>query len=199
MDKDKNHPDMEEPSVLDYLKSKLKFWERGQKVDLFAQEQGLLQPAEGESPVTQPEMPVGIEKPPESNTSGRHWPWRSLLALIFALLGQRVFEPSPTRSVIPGLVLYGFGFAWLMLAYLRKEWTLTPYPETGTGSDNQKVRRLPLILGVVLSVAAFLTLGDNLFTLLNVTLWVLHGPGFLAAARKPTAVLAESEGPFNPR
>jgi 4-amino-4-deoxy-L-arabinose transferase-like glycosyltransferase len=50
---------------------------------------------------------------------------------------------------------------------------LAPYPDEGTGSEIIHVRRLPLILAIVFSVAAFLTLGNNLFTLLNVTLWIM--------------------------
>ncbi len=177
MNPDKNrYDDMEEPSLLDYLKSKLKFWQRGQMLERYALEPVSPQPVEGESPITRPEMPEMpemAEKPRGKAPQARAWPWRSLLALVFALLGQRAFEPSPNRTVITGLVLYGFGFAWLILAYLTKEWTLTPYPESDTGSDALRVRQLPLILGIVLSVAAFLTLGNNLFTLLNVTLWVL--------------------------
>ncbi|HEX7540908.1 MAG TPA: glycosyltransferase family 39 protein [Anaerolineales bacterium] len=173
MNLEKNHPDEEEPSLLDYLKSKLKFWERGQKVELYSLEPGSSQSVEGELPVGQPETPEMAGKPHEKTAQVNHWPWRSLLALVFALLGQRAFEPSPNRTIIPGLVLYGFGLACLILACLRKEWILAPYPDTGTGSDSLRVRRLPLILGIVLSVAAFLSLGDNLFTLLNVTLWVL--------------------------
>ena len=186
---------MEEPSILDYLKSKLKFWEREQKVELYALEPASPQSVEGESPVTQPETPEMAGKPREKTAQANRWPWRSLLALVFALLGQRTFEPSPNRTVITGLVLYGFGLAWLILACLRKEWTLTPYPETGTGSDTLRVRRLPLILGIVLSVAAFLTLGDNLFTQLNVTLWVLAIIFFVWAFWLP----GENRPPFWPR
>ena len=195
MNSNKNHPDMGEPSILDYLKSKLKFWEREQKVELNALEPVLLQSVEGESLVTQPETPEMAGKPREKAAQANRWPWRSLLALFFALLGQRAFEPSPNRTVITGLVLYGFGFVWLILACLRKEWTLTPYPETSTGSDTLRVRRLPLILGIVLSLAAFLTLGDNLFTRVNVTLWVLAIIFFVWAFWLPR----ENQPPFWPR
>ena len=173
MNSEKNHPDMEEPSILDYLKSKLKFWEHDQKVGLISLEPALPQSADGMSLETQPETPGMAGKPREKIARSDHWPWRSLLALVFALLGQRAFEPSPNRAFTTGLVLYGFGFAWLILAFLRKEWTLTPYPETSTGSVKVRIRWLPLILGIVLSLVAFLILGDNLFTQLNVTLWVL--------------------------
>jgi 4-amino-4-deoxy-L-arabinose transferase-like glycosyltransferase len=177
MTKAKNRPEPEEPSILDYLKSKLKFWDREQKVDFYAPEPSSTVPVKGKSAVTQAKKPAKTAgkagMPLVKVAHANRWPWRSLLALFFALLGQRAFEPSPNRPVITGLVLYGFGLAWLILAYLRKEWILTPYPETGNGSDSLRVRRLPLLLGILLSVAAFLTLGNNLFTKLNVTLWVL--------------------------
>jgi 4-amino-4-deoxy-L-arabinose transferase-like glycosyltransferase len=194
MNTDKNHPD-EEPSVLDYLKSKLKFWEPGQKFESLEFEPVSPQPGEEESSLTQPETPEMAGKPLQITAQSSRWPWRSLLALVFALLGQRAFEPSPNRTVVAGLVFYGFGIAWLILAYLRKEWILTPYLETGTRSDPLRVRLLPLILGIVLSVAAFLTLGNNLFTLLNVMLWVLAIIFFVWAFWLPR----ENQSPFWPR
>jgi len=192
MKSNNNHPDLEEPSILDYLKSKLKFRELEQKVGLNAQGPVLPQSVEGESPEMQPDTPAMAGKPREKTVQPNRWPWRSLLALFFALLGQRAFEPSPNRTVTAGMVLYGFGFAWLLLACLRKEWTLTPYPETRTSSDTLRVRRLPLILGMLLSVAAFLTLGNNLFTLVNVTLWVLAIMFFVWAFWLPL----ENQPPF---
>ena len=193
MNTDKNHP--EEPSLLDYLKSKLKFWERGQKIEPFAPEPEQLQSVEGESLEMQPELPEKAEKTGEKVIKLGRWPWRSLIALVFALLGQRAFEPSPNRTAIPGLMLYGFGLAWLILAYWRKEWTLAPYPETGTRSDSLRVRPVQLVLGIVLASAAFLTLGGNLFTRLNVTLWVLAIFFFAWAFWLPR----ENRSPFWPR
>ena len=70
-------------------------------------------------------------------------------------------------------MLYGLGFALLILAYWRKEWTPAPYPETGSGTDTLRSPVDTAHPGDHLVVAAFLTLGNNLFTLLNVTLWVL--------------------------
>ena len=162
-----------EPSVLDYLKDKLKFWKRGQKVELPTAESNLPETVEEHVPEMESEAPDVVIRTWAKISQTNAWPWRSLLALFFALLGQRAFEPSPNRTATVGLVLYGFALAWLILAYLRKEWRLAPYPETGNGSDTMRVRRLPLILAIILSGAAFLTLGNNLFTILNVTLWLL--------------------------
>ncbi len=96
------------------------------------------------------------EKPAEPN----HWPWRSLLALALALLAQRAWEPVPNRTAAVGLVLYATRLALLVWAFFSKEWTLAPLPETGSASDTLQVRWLPLILGIPLSLAAFLTLGQ---------------------------------------
>ncbi len=181
MTKENNPPGMEEPSILDYLKSRLKFWEHRYESKPAPGETGMAPVTEARPPAVSTESPKQAQagKPglPEQTLkiSPQHyrWPWRSLLALFFALLGQRSFEPSGTRSNLPGLIFYGFGLVWLILAMLRKEWAASAYPEPGTRSDALKVRRLPLILAVILSAAAFMTLGGNLFTPVNVSLWIM--------------------------
>ena len=178
-------PTNDEQSLLDYLKAKLKFWERSEKNQISVATGSQEGKASTKDDLTasqaEPDEPIAIRsknlaaanRPLAKDSQPYRFPWRSMLALSLALLGQRAFEPTPNRAVVIGLVLYGFGLAWLILAYLRKEWILAPSLEIGTGSDTLRVRRLPLILGVGLSVAAFLTLNNNLFTRLNVTLWVL--------------------------
>jgi 4-amino-4-deoxy-L-arabinose transferase-like glycosyltransferase len=168
-------PPFEEPSVLDYLKSRLKFWDRGEKISLPAEPAPLR-----EGPVTIPgeekEAPAAallpqvsvVEQPRQPN----HWPWRSLVAVALALLGQRAWEPSSHRTVTVGLIFYGLSLAMLVWALRNREWTLSPLPESGNGSDGLKVRMLPLILAIPLSLIAFLTLTGNLFTIANVTVWV---------------------------
>ena len=173
MNTDKPPFTKKEPSVLDYLKDKLRFWEHGQKVELPAEQPVSPVQVDEQTPAVEAEEPDVVTRTWAKVTKANSWPWRSLLALVFGLLGQRAFEPSPNRTAIAGLVLYGFALAWLILAYLRKEWMLAPYPDAGTGSERIRVRRLALILAIVFSVAAFLTLGNNLFTHLNVTLWIL--------------------------
>jgi 4-amino-4-deoxy-L-arabinose transferase-like glycosyltransferase len=170
----------EEPSVLDYLKSKLKFWVRGEKIEIPA----LGRPPEEISPDA-PEMEESetvVPEPAQASSAGTQpakdvqphpWPWRSLLALGLALLGQRTWEPSPDRTAGLGLLFYLLALAFLVWAALRREWTLAPILETGSGTDTLRVRRLPLFLGIPLALFAFISLGDNLFTLWNVSLWVL--------------------------
>ncbi len=178
-------PINDEPSVLDYLKARLRFWERSGKKQISPEARPVGGGISMDDGTAGPEMEpaqsdfAGSEKlavtgmPLKTNPLATRFPWRSMLALVFALLGQRAFEPAPNRAVTTGLILYGFGLAWLVLAYLQKEWVLTPYQQTGTSTDKMHVRWVQLTLGSVFSVAAFLTLGDNLFTVLNVTLWVI--------------------------
>jgi hypothetical protein len=172
----------EEPSLLDYLKSRLKFWEHNE-IGSFPASSEPLNKGTGQVPVDAPEArPLeAVEVLPGSLPEGKsigsrqiaRWPWRSLLALAFALLGQRTWEPAPDRTAGTGLVLYILGLALLVWAYFSHEWTLAPALQTGTASDALKVRRLPLFLGIPLMLVAFIFLGNNLFTKWNVLLWVL--------------------------
>src|SRR5512140_3583431 len=163
----------QEPSLLDYLKDRLKFWKHGQKIVIPSEQPNSPKPVMEIAPVPAEEKPDVIERSWERITHVKGWPWRSLLALLFALFAQRTFEPSPNRTAIAGLILYGFAFGWLVLAYKRKEGRLAGYPEGLAGNESSTIRRIPLILAIVFAGAAFATLGDNLFTLLNVTLWIL--------------------------
>ncbi len=178
---------MEEPSVLDYLKSKLKFWEKGPKIEIppepAAETEGEASAALAE-PRPVPAAPPKAEEPPRPPRPPFEWkkfPWRALLALIFILLAQRTFEPSPNRTPGSGLFLYAIGLAWLALAFLRGEWKLADLAEAGAGSDALGVRALPLALAGVFSVAAFAFFSKNTFTALNVTLWLAALACFLWA------------------
>ena len=126
---------MPEPSILEYLKSRLKFWERGEKIKIPAEPEiqrsrFIATPATGPEPAALQDEHVSLEKPPqEKSAQPNHWPWRSLLALIFALSAQRAWEPAPGRTAIVGLVLYAISLALLVWAYFKQEWILAPVPE----------------------------------------------------------------------
>ncbi len=152
---------MEEPSVLDYVKSKLRFWRRG------------------EIEVSE-EPPPALTEPPPPDESSRGWPWRALLALGLALLAQRAFE-LPHDSPRPGIVLYFLAFSALGWALLHGEWPLAEPPAVEEREAPFTLRVLPLLLSLVLALAAFLDFGENLFTRRNVTLWLLALASFLWA------------------
>ena len=169
-----------EPTVLDYVKSLLRgkplaipelqpapeasqpFAEQTQEQTLAASEQS--QP-EGEQ--------AAPEAVPENRTAGVSLPWRSLLALGIALLAQISLMPRPNRVWLPGLILYLCSAGVLVWAVWKGEWLPAELPEAEERPEDYQVRSRWLYISLPLALAAFLTLGGNRFTKLNVTLWVL--------------------------
>lgn len=176
-----------EPSVLDYVKSLFRFG-RGERIQLpdFVEEQKPLAVI-GQPLAVSDEQLVISEETQESRSfdQAQHqpatfkpsnlqtpFPWRSLLALLFALLGQNTFEPPPTTSPL-GYAFYLAAFALLGWAMYRDEWNLPPLAPTSEGIDPLTYRRLTLIVSLPLAIWAFEIFRDNLFTVANVILWCL--------------------------
>jgi hypothetical protein len=168
---------MEEPSVLDYLKDRLRPWRKpdhplpkeplGESVD-----KEVVQPSE----VARPVQAVAVEKqagPPI------RLPWRSFLALGLAMLAQITLQPGPNRDWLPGVLLYLASAASLVWSVLQDEWKLAPLPEGQSRSDPLTVRWVPAVVGLLLAGLVFLTSGGNRLNLLNLSLLVL-GLGLLA-------------------
>ncbi len=155
---------MREPSLLDYIKSKLKFWQR-EKLELRPVEPGV------ETGI--PAQPSDFPEPVAPNKSKLYrFPWRSLLGLVLALVGQRMWD-TPTRMAEVGLVFFLAAFGILLWAIRRGEWSLIPLPTDGEDDlDVLTVRRIPLVLTVILSLLAFFFLSGNEFTAFNLTLWL---------------------------
>ena len=144
---------MEESSVLDYVKSKLRFW-RAEKMELPPTDEYLTDP----EPATVPEC--------------RRFPWRSLLAVLLALAGQRTFEP-PNQNWMVGIGFYMMSVVFLVWAVLRLEWKLAPIRAAEDHIDPLSVRLTALLPAGIFALAAFALFGGNLFNALNLTLWIL--------------------------
>ncbi|HAV78159.1 MAG TPA: hypothetical protein DCX53_12495 [Anaerolineae bacterium] len=168
-----------EPSVLDYFKSLFRFNRERPAVsdDLSASSEQLpvvsSQPEDAELPITNDIASV-------SNLASIQFPWRSLLALLFALIGQSTFEPPPTTSPL-GIVLFLAAFGLLGWAVHRGEWSLASHqPSSG---DNAPlvfgngiavlIRGIVLMLGVILMFVGFVLFRGNLFTTLNLSVWIV--------------------------
>jgi hypothetical protein len=183
---------LEEPSVLDYIKSLFRFGNR-ERIRIPGEENLLLkeQVAERrafitEAPVLQPVADVQqelsfVEAPSTQAQSVAvsipkeplpPLPWRSVLAFLLAWIGQRTFEPPHTSTEI-GFAFYIAAFAVLALALRHGEWRLPSFAPTSDGTDPLTYRGLPLLLGVGLALAVFWLFGDHLFTGSNVTIWIL--------------------------
>ena len=187
-----------EPSVLDYVKSLLRFGrgeriripdgehlsEVDEQVSISFLEEKVVEPEAVST--AQPEM-EGKESTDQAPSS-TPFPWRSLLALLLGLIGQQLFEPPPSNASL-GYVFYIGALVFLGWAIRRGEWTLHPLAPHSEGNDPQTYRPLPLILSIVLAIAAFTSLGNNLFTVFNVVLWLSAVFCFLWAfwLRRPSA------------
>ncbi|MBI3738271.1 MAG: hypothetical protein HY258_04415 [Chloroflexi bacterium] len=116
---DKDQRDFNEPSVLDFVKSKLSFG-RGPQIGI----------------PESPELETRAETQPltTDNQPPTAFPWISLIALGLALTAQRFFEP-PNASAFTGITFYLSALGLLIIAILRGEWTLAPLAESSAGSD----------------------------------------------------------------
>lgn len=173
-----NDPDptpAQEPSVLDYVKSRFRFG--GERIHLpeFVEEPSAI--SDQQSAVDQPEDQSQL--PTTSPELPPPFPWRSLLALLFALLGQFLLERATTTPL--GIALYFPALSALAWGLYRGEWNLAPLAGTAEGTDPLTYRRILLFVSVVLGFWAFTALDDNLFTTGNVTLWLLAVVTFVGA------------------
>ncbi|MCP4140921.1 MAG: hypothetical protein GY755_11655 [Chloroflexi bacterium] len=145
---------LNEPSVLDYLKYKLGMIKN---LDIPSEDESPSTPenelsAEAESPINRTsdlsrdfseasfqgspaiadvslenlDEENEVEKTPKAKLKLDSLPWRSLLALFLALLAQWNFEPplQGPPEATGGLLVYLAAFAMLALAYLKGEWKL---------------------------------------------------------------------------
>jgi Dolichyl-phosphate-mannose-protein mannosyltransferase len=160
----------EEPSVLDYIKSKLTPW-KYPAVDLKSEKST---PSETLSELQAPEEPRIQEAPqPRPTRSQQKWPWRSLLALAIALFAQRTLEPGPNRSLGVAAVIYLVSVILLGWAYLSGELRVPDMPADERYPEPQSVHTTSLLISIPLALAAFLAFSGNLFTALNLALWYL--------------------------
>lgn len=174
---------MEEPSVLDYVKSKLMFWRKEQMIQV---ETGTIVD-EAKSPDT-----ISAEA---VNIGAITWPWRSLLALGFAIAAQLALEP-PNRHSTQGILLYSLALALLGWSIYCREWRLPKYrPDLMKNDEPQTIRKTELILGILLGVVAFITFGgDHLFNSVNLLTWLgsifLIGRAFWVPSTNTTQVIS---------
>ena len=163
---------MNEPSVLDYVKSIFKDWNSFQSFlqALFKREDTTqwVEPVEvvsQESTVPEPEVATDTSIP-------KAFPWRTMLVLLLALAAQRMFEP-PQQAAVLGVAFYVSALGLAVWAYIRGDWALTPLSTVEAGQESAAIRGWAFALSLLFSAAAFLTLGGNKFTALNLTLWIL--------------------------
>lgn len=174
---------MTEPTVLDYVKSIFKDWKSFTAfLRAWAKRADTTQLIEASTPELET-YPAGIESP-ITNHQSPTFPWRSLLALLLALLAQRFLEPlgdPPQQNAALGVPLYLAAFGLALWAFLRGEWRPAPLPASQPGADPMTVRSIEFLLSLVAAGAAFILLSDNEFTIWNVIVWLVAIILFLRA------------------
>jgi len=170
MDSTEKLPPDNEPSVLDYLKSKLRFWDRtGQQIN---RSSGIEISAILNENITEtPE--VGIHTDLGVNANHFKIPWFLILAVILAILAQLFLEPVSGRSAIPGIILYCFSAICLFIAIKRKTYVSSKHREESDLGFDLTLRVGYFIPGVIFAIMAFFLFKGGQFNFLNTLLWII--------------------------
>lgn len=171
---------MNEPSVLDYIKSLIAPWkypkvsipDHGEDEPFLESETEVPQTSEPEIQVFSQDEPIGEEIQPADQGRDR-WFWLVIIALGVAFLAQISLEPSRSRAWIPGLILYIIALTGMSIAYLHGKWQLPSYKNVPFLESKTAIRSMQFALGLVLAIPVFLLSSGNRFTLVNLFLLVL--------------------------
>jgi hypothetical protein len=160
---------MEEPSVLDYVKSKLLPWKN--------------------APVAIPEgdaliVESGETAPEDTPAEKLGVPWLILFALVLAIAAQRMLEPRPQPSLWVGVGLYFLAAAAFLRVLRIHPRLVEPVPPEVEAEAVTAVRAWPFGVSVFLLLVAFILFGsipflppsaanmDNRFNLANTLFWL---------------------------
>lgn len=157
---------MQEPSIWDYIKDRLAFW-RTPTIDIpdpEAQLGEVVARIDEEEEIAEP-----VDSTIEKSSGGLSWRIPAVFGL--ALFGQFCLEP-PRQWWTAGIFFYLAAFVLLFFAEKLGEWVLSFSFIGNKKIDPLTVRTIPLLLGVVLSVVAFLSFGSGLFNLPNLAFWL---------------------------
>src|SRR5258706_11767438 len=158
---------MNEPSVLDYVKSIFKSWPSFAnflKAVFQRGDTGQLMSAEV----------LSTESVPQARhltkADVRNLPWLSSLVLMLALAGEKTFEP-PQQIYYVGVLLYLTALGLVVFAFRRGELVSTPLPADEASEDSFSVKIVPFVLSLIFGGGAFFLLGGNRFSGLKIAFW----------------------------
>ncbi|MEN6394206.1 MAG: glycosyltransferase family 39 protein [Anaerolineaceae bacterium] len=181
---------MEEPSVLDYVKSRLAFW-RKEKVVLPAEISPESTEVPPQQPVPVPALPSMMEPAKElssisiqretseekilsisasyeaqvkaSEKISRRFPWVGLVTLLLGLIAQFGLEP-PERDYKLPVFFYGMAALGVVLSVRRGDWHIPALPEVEENGKPLKAQAGTFIIGCVTAVIAFISFGKGLIS-----------------------------------
>jgi hypothetical protein len=172
---------MEEPSVLDYVKSLLHFWK--EPVLVIPEEKPVEGVAEQTPSLSTPDdlstdLGRGIQNLSEPETfsvttaQSLTFPWKVIASIILAGAGQWLLSPVH-RSPVLGLLLLAFSISLAVWANLSGEWR-PPVPiHHNLHKDSGMVNRVYLVMGIIFGVLTFISSGGNRIGFINLITLVL--------------------------
>jgi hypothetical protein len=148
---------MDEPSVLDFIIDKLIFWKKSKVA---------MPPAEDKE--ESPEVDLPREKKSGSI-------WQGILILIPTLLAivAQVFCEPEYRSQALVIFFYAGAIGALLIWIFLKNWKISSLQSDEGEADQFSVRWILLLVGSLFSGLAFLFFLGNLFTAINLVLWII--------------------------
>ena len=185
----------DEPTVLDLFKSIFKDWDSffnfiASAFDAARREQINRTLAEKEDVIVDPEPePETTQAPPASK-----FPWRALMGLAVALFAQRSLEP-PGHNAALGLAFHAIALGLILWSYFVDGWRLPALSPEHDRQDPETIRILPLGLAVVVGFSAFAMMDNNLFTMVNVGVWLLAIGLFIYALWLPYRRIKSQRSP----
>ncbi len=159
---------MEEPSVLDYVKSKLNpFRKKATELsirDVF----GFDAAANGieESHIED----IGQENLTSSKAINQPWPWRSMTAWGIAIIAQSLLEP-PRSYVEWSIGLYLVSAIMMVWSISSGELEDTKRPVSSGSESSLSLNSAMIYVGIPLILIAFLAFGGNKLNFVNMFLW----------------------------
>ena len=170
MDPRENIPLENEPSVLDYLKAKLRFWDRSE------------QPINGSPGIDKPNplienfaetTEIANHVNQDSNSIDRKFPLFLILSVTLAILAQLFLEPVTGRSAVPGIILYSLSVICLIIAIARKTLVIGEHREESDHGFGSTLRVGYFIPGLIFAIMAFFLFEGGQFNFLNTLLWIV--------------------------
>ena len=147
---------MEEPSVLDYFKSKL-FPKKYESITL--SDSDIKINVKPNSEVISPSALISFKLQ-----------WRLYLALILALFAQRQLD-TETQSVTIPIILYVLSMIFLVWSIITNEINVSKGREEEQWTETIEFQKNPFYILIPLIIISFFTFSGNQFTAINLMLW----------------------------
>ena len=172
---------MQEPSVLDFVKSRIRSWFRPPQERSAAAEETSPKPEVWKQEVV---SPVIVERKTDRVLTDAtfRFPWPAVLVLGLGLWAQLTFEPrlDAPRTWQLGVIFYVLAGLTLVLVSARQVWTLKDWPENIYRADREKTflrSFAAFIVSLVFALIAFIafsgTFSNSQFNSFNLTAWLV--------------------------